>query len=333
MMQRNAAGPSFPAHHVAGGEDSDDSEDVYFAVESEDAEMSDFEPGEELHESTSLTRQATKEFNAAESVVEREGRPPADGDGVDEQGILPRDKQRRTTHYNYQLEKQMSHVEAKQFYQQQRQSTLDEQSFAQSGYAASPTAGRSPVMRARTYSSHVGGDASAFTRTGSLRSKQSNLSHSGTQDGHGQYQSALPIGLSDPKKDPRSANIQMGGIGRFEGVNGVQETPVSAVEDPYAAADRAARAHALHPGLPHEAKPMLEKEGIHGAGAGIGLDTNGDSSVTSELSAIYTNIQKVLDLRHKYIRLSLQGPTDNPRDEPGWKIYPPMPEPVWHQDG
>ena len=57
-------------------------------------------------------------------------------------------------------------------------------------------------------------------------------------------------------------------------------------------------ANALHPGLPHEAKPMLEKEGIHGAGAGIGLDAPGDSGVTSELTAIYSNIQRILDIRH-----------------------------------
>lgn len=55
-----------------------------------------------------------------------------------------------------------------------------------------------------------------------------------------------------------------------------------------------------------------------------------DSNVTAELSAIYTNVQKVLDLRHKYIRLSLQRNFDNPKDEPGWRIYPPHPEPVWN---
>lgn len=27
--------------------------------------------------------------------------------------------------------------------------------------------------------------------------------------------------------------------------------------------------------------------------------------------------------------MSLQGPLDNPKDEPGWEIYPPPPEPSW----
>jgi AMP deaminase len=55
-----------------------------------------------------------------------------------------------------------------------------------------------------------------------------------------------------------------------------------------------------------------------------------DSSVTAELGAIYTNVQKILDLRHKYIRLSLQRSFDNPKDDSSWRIYPPHPEPVWN---
>ena len=40
-----------------------------------------------------------------------------------------------------------------------------------------------------------------------------------------------------------------------------------------------------------------------------------------------------MDIRHKYLRVSLQGHTDNPKDDPGWKIYPPPPPPVWVEDG
>jgi AMP deaminase len=102
-------------------------------------------------------------------------------------------------------------------------------------------------------------------------------------------------------------------------------------------ADQAARDHTAHPGLPHEPKPSLTTEGLHGAGAGIGLGRGAggfaytDAHITAELSSIYSNIQKVLDLRHKYIRLSLQGPSDNPKDDPSWDIYPPHPEPVWDE--
>lgn len=83
---------------------------------------------------------------------------------------------------------------------------------------------------------------------------------------------------------------------------------------------------------------MLASEGLHGAGAGVGVGhgaggfVNGDAQITSELSAIYSNIQKILDLRHKYMRLSLQGPSDNPKDEPSWNIYPAPTEPVWDDE-
>ena len=102
-------------------------------------------------------------------------------------------------------------------------------------------------------------------------------------------------------------------------------------------ADEAARDHTAHPGLPHEPKPSLATEGLHGAGAGIGLGNGAggfahtDAHINAELRSIYSNIQKVLDLRHKYIRLSLQGPSDNPKDDPSWDIYPPHPEPVWEE--
>ena len=48
----------------------------------------------------------------ASMLLEREEEP---------EGMLPRDKQRRTTHYNSSLEKAMSHSEAKQFYQRQEE--------------------------------------------------------------------------------------------------------------------------------------------------------------------------------------------------------------------
>ena len=56
-----------------------------------------------------------------------------------------------------------------------------------------------------------------------------------------------------------------------------------------------------------------------------------DSDISPELSEISTNIRRVLELRHRYIRLSLQGPEDNPRDWDDWKIYPPPPQPTWDE--
>jgi AMP deaminase len=224
----------------------------------------------------------------------------------DDNGMLPRDKQRRTAFYDYTAEKQMSHTEAKQFYQRHQWETQHGGSQAGDSY--------SPALRAKTFPANFGAAADAM----SIRSRKSNVSLA--NQGH-QQQGLHPHGQSlyEPSQDQRShvQGSQAGG-------------------DVFLQADQEARAHSKHPALPHEDKPLLADQGIHGAGAGIGVGSGAggfamsDSSVTAELSAIYTNVQKVLDLRHKYIRLSLQHDFDNPRDDPGWKIYPPHPEPVWN---
>lgn len=66
-----------------------------------------------------------------------------------------------------------------------------------------------------------------------------------------------------------------------------------------------------------------------GLSGGSLFDT--EPQITEELSEISKNIQRILDLRRKYIALSLQGPDDNPRDRPDWDIYPPPPEPAWRR--
>ncbi|CBX95670.1 hypothetical protein LEMA_P028220.1 [Plenodomus lingam JN3] len=240
---------------------------------------------------------------------------PADGSIEEEgDGMLPRDKQRRTAFYDYTAEKQMSHTEAKQFYQRHQLETQ------YGGSQAGDTS--SPALRAKTFPTTMAmatEGVDLVSRTDSIRSRKSNASL--TNQGN---RSALPVGLSHadaPQDSPsHAANIH----GSYDQV------------DPLIQADLNARSHTHHPELPRESKPLLAAEGIHGAGAGIGVGSGAggfamsDSNVTAELSAIYTNVQKVLDLRHKYIRLSLQRNFDNPKDEPGWRIYPPHPEPVWN---
>ncbi|KAH7372364.1 hypothetical protein BKA66DRAFT_177870 [Pyrenochaeta sp. MPI-SDFR-AT-0127] len=235
------------------------------------------------------------------------------GAGIDEDGaagMLPRDKQRRTAYYDYTAEKQMSHTEAKQFYQRHQLETQFGGSQTGDTY--------SPAMRAKTFPANFGGtDGVDFlSRADSIRSRKSNVSL--VNQGH---RSTLPIGFSYAEQSSEfNTNTQER--------NG--ET------DALLQTDQQVRSHAQSPNLPHEHKPLLAEEGIHGAGAGIGVGSGAggfamsDSSVTAELSAIYTNVQKVLDLRHKYIRLSLQRNFDNPKDDPGWRIYPPHPEPVWN---
>jgi AMP deaminase len=64
--------------------------------------------------------------------------------------------------------------------------------------------------------------------------------------------------------------------------------------------------------------------------AGSFLDT--EPHITAELSSISKKIESILDMRHRYIALSNQGPNDNPRDSPSWEVYPPPPEPAWKQE-
>lgn len=160
---------------------------------------------------------------------------------------------------------------------------------------------------------------------------------SGRNLNHSVYnETSAPMGRASTNKSVESAEFQPQSP---NGVHPYEQDSGDEGHDPYIAADQSARHHSKHPELPHEPKPpILATEGIHGAGAGVGVGggaggfASNDSSITSELSTIYTNIQKVLDSRHKYIRLSLQGPSDNPKDDPGWRIYPPPPEPVWDDE-
>lgn len=79
-------------------------------------------------------------------------------------------------------------------------------------------------------------------------------------------------------------------------------------------------------GLPPSAINLPESSNPALTGSAV-FDT--EPHITTELSAICQSIQRILDVRRKYINLSLQGPDDNPRDDPEWDIYPPPPEPAW----
>ncbi|KAG0265098.1 AMP deaminase [Linnemannia exigua] len=54
-----------------------------------------------------------------------------------------------------------------------------------------------------------------------------------------------------------------------------------------------------------------------------------NDEITLELQSLYTNFQKCLDLREKYMKVSCQRVGDNPSDKDDWVIYPPPPPPSW----
>lgn len=229
------------------------------------------------------------------------------------EGMLPRDQQKKTAFYDSAAERQMSHAEAKQLYQRHQMET---RSYAGSSYSQDDPAS---IARSKTFPASFGSD-------GQQPRARTNTS---VQTPRGaQFSSALPIDLSQRTQAPPMET---------NGLNHATAQPHAGSPD-FLQADAQARDHATHPGLPHEqTTSLLTTAGLHGAGAGVGLGSGpggfatNDQYVTSELATIYKNIEKALDLRHKYVRLSLQGSNDNPKDDPGWEIYPPPPEPRWER--
>ncbi|TKA79747.1 hypothetical protein B0A49_00561, partial [Cryomyces minteri] len=244
-----------------GSEDGDGHTGHAVSSDFEDSDLDEFIDEAMAKSKTSLNDSGLRS-RTEPSAPEEEDSVPLE---LSQSGLLPRDKQRRTAYYDYASEKQMSHQEAKQFYQRHQWENQSQD-------------GLSPVLRARTFSTN----------------SNHSLAQSTTL-----YKSALPVGLTNPEKTPTSPEARVLGSAHFEAGRAKQENDV---EDPLIQADHVAREHGKHPGLPHERKPLLETEGIHGAGAGVGLGSgaggfaNSDANVTSELSAIYKNIQKILDL-------------------------------------
>jgi AMP deaminase len=212
------------------------------------------------------------------------------------------EEQPRTPFYSYATEKYDSHADAKLIYQRHR---LDTRSAD----------GESPLLLAKSATlpaSFFDGDGVGLSRTTSTNSKTSNRVRA---------------------RDGTNVNYYGGQQVQARDVEGF---PEAQAVDPVSAADVKARSHANHPGLPHEYKdPLLANQGVHGAGAGMGIGSGAggfaatDDTIVSEVEVICKKIKALLDLRRKYLKVSLQSPGDNPKDERTWEIYPPPPEPVW----
>ena len=238
-----------------------------------------------------------------------------DPDGPNSNGsadqLLARDRQSASAYYDYASEKSLSHADAKLIYQRHQLESHHHE-------GQSPLGVQSPLRRAWASTANAEVDPRPLSRAASIGSRFGGSAVP--------YQSALPASAGELDTSAVGLTGQSSG------------SRAGAGADPYVVVDQSAQSHALHPGVPHEYKPLLTEQGIHGAGAGVGVGSgaggfaSSDANVTSELSTIYTNIQRILDMRHKYIRLSLQQPGDNPKDDPSWPVYPPPPEPVWDEE-
>lgn len=84
------------------------------------------------------------------------------------------------------------------------------------------------------------------------------------------------------------------------------------------------KAHTKVPGA------SFDKQNTDGTYSHVG--EHEDPAIVQELGFMYRKVQKCIDLRRKYQRLSFQNEGDNPKDDMAWKIYPEPPKPVWNPE-
>ncbi|KAH8893714.1 AMP deaminase [Thozetella sp. PMI_491] len=262
--------------------------------------------------------------SSQERATRRGERGSADPEGADElaggrlggsdvdkgdvqEGMLPRDMPKRTVFYDPVAERQMTQSDAKLFYQR---SQLEGQRSGTATYPSATSLQASPVLTA--------GQSSV---AGHPQHPADLMSSSVLSLGTAQFPHLGPSALSEAENSPlRSRDASYFNVSSLAAQLGSpQQNPLAGL---------ATSGH-IDPAV--QQQQML----LHtGAVAGVGSTTyaDADPQITTELSTIFQNIHKILDIRHKYMRLSLQGPNDNPKDEPSWDIYPPPPEPAWGED-
>lgn len=249
---------------------------------------------------------------AANEEVNSIGQPSSDpASETSSEDVLPRDMQEKTHTYDYAYEKSMSHTESRLFYQHQ---------LASRGAGNEPP--ESPELdTCSTCNDQAEGPSVTTPVTKKGMSGQNGASVTSTPETTGSIQGQFMH--HSPSK--------VGHEGTF--THGRRESLM--------AANRSARNHAMDPAAAHEHPHLTAAGGYHIDGTGPG-GTRGpmirgppnfpssSNPVTSELSVIYRKIRGLLDRRATYIELSMQGEHDNPRDHPDWTVYPPPPEPAWH---
>ena len=218
------------------------------------------------------------------------------------------DQTAKTARYNYAAEKSMSHLDAKLFYQRHKLETSQQDNET-----------NSPLTRNGTASI---GDLQRLSRTNSVASRQScDVSR---QKGDYIF-SALPLGaltLDEPiNRQPNfSSDLDASPI------YGLRSNPLFGLDTTRTYGPQPNRIVRQDGPSSFKASEKFPTFGTEGEAK---LSTMSDSFIAPELQEICASIKNVLNIRHKYIEISLQGPNDNPKDSEDWIIYPPPPQPVW----
>ncbi|KAK3394050.1 hypothetical protein B0H63DRAFT_459817 [Podospora didyma] len=248
----------------------------------------------------------TEAGSASDGSHGQQGSHPTNTGEVDmQEGMLPRDLPRKTAFYDLVAERQMTQTDSKLFYQRSQAETRSQISthtqITPQGSPSMPASfGPSLGQIPADLDSNLGSNAALSAS--SIRLAEMDLG------------SAMDPMQDQPlRRDP--SYLTMDNIpsrGSYTQVNS---------------------AAAYNGG---QIDPAVQQQMLlnTGAVAGIGSSTymDADPQITAELSTIFQNIQKIVDIRHKYMRISLQGPNDNPKDDPSWNIYPSPPEPAWTED-
>ncbi len=298
MDGRSTARP-IPEHSATA--DSDDEADVY---DWKSSRVSGNQDDPRQRRTSKILKQSQGDDDEDDAGQYEAAGPESDSS----EGLLDDDGHVPHPFYHYGVEKRDTFADAKLIYQRHRMDTKTEKELG------------SPIMLGKSYTMPVGaldGDTTALHRTPSVVSRQSRASQRGN----------APSGFQINRAKDSIPSLQTQ-VGNFQDLR----------LDPALQADAAARDHKRHPDLPHEFKdPLLAHEGMHGAGAGMGLGSGpgglapSDDSVVTEVTSICDKIKAILDLRQKYMKVSLQCPGDNPKDDENWEIYPPPPNPVWNE--
>ena len=233
---------------------------------------------------------------------------PGEGDSPSEE-ILSRDRQLKTPTYDYAYEKSMSHAEAKLFYQQHQfasrsadgetsQATVLSSSHTSSLLAEDPGRDLPSLKPKESPSPVINTTSSDWAGQPSVGEPPSSFSDTQSLDLH----------QEDPKNVPRNA----------------EQVPKSHSMSVESAGEQKLKAPEID-----SARPVYD--GLGSIENVVNITSN-SSTVASELNVICRKIQSLLERRSQYIQLSFQRSEDNPKDCPGWDVYPPPPEPAWEND-
>ncbi|CAJ2513358.1 Uu.00g014770.m01.CDS01 [Anthostomella pinea] len=229
-----------------------------------------------------------------------------------EDGMLPRDLPRKTTFYDAVAERQMTQADAKLFYQRSQLDIVKTDGSSWSQSHATPHG--SPLHVGLTTARPSNDGASAGrppvppppgTSTSSVSLASPGPSYS--------FPHIAGSGIRPRASDTVPRTATRPSLGGFGG-----PAPTSHAHS-YLLYDRPEVGTQPDIGLPDMAPGATPADGY----------ADSDPHITAELSNIFQNIQKILEIRHRYIRLSLQRDGDNPKDDPSWDIYPSPPEPAW----